>query len=897
MHILFSLLILLFLSTNAYPQDDPGRFIGQRITSVKVISATGITEEDIERECGIRKGDPFSVHAMRKCITSFYQKGIFKDIMVEAYAEEGGVGIQYTFVGKLKVGNVKIKGHDFFSTRRLRSATGLKRGAELTDEMIEEGKGRILNLYRGSGFFDASVQTESVKTGKDQTVDIVIRIHEGERARIGDILFRGDRVWKDEELESMMKLHKGDYYNEREMDLSIKTLERRYINTGYLKALISPPDLLYNEATGEVSVTISIDAGPHVEVLFEGVEAADPEALKKELLIWRDKSTDIAVLDESADRLTQYYRGKGYYFATVTYDISRPEDKHLRIVFKVTEGVPVTIREIGFAGNAYFSDKRLKEYLHVREERFLSEEVLNEDIKEITDLYRSAGFLDVKMTPKITFHEEDKTLSVLITVEEGVQTRISGIRMEGNAAFSAPEIMARIRSREGSPYNESQVTDDLYSIQSFYVQKGYIYSSVDLRTEYSPDKKEVQVRYIIHEDSPVYTGDIYVSGNTFTKEVVIRRELLIKEGDLYSYEKILRSQRQLLMLGIFKSIKLEPMNPEIKEYRKDLSLKVEEGYPGTVEFGFGYGDVERLRGVFEASYRNIAGTGRQISLRTEGISIEQKYNLGYKEPWIFGYQMDGRLNVVDLIEDKRSFDRRTLGLTTGIDKSFSERVKGSLMFQYEDIKTSNVSAGAILTPEDIGKEKVVTFNPSLIIDRRDDPFNPTRGAFYSLTFREAARVLGSRLQFAKVNLHSSFFHSPVRRVVLAFSIRGGIAWNFGESTEVPIWERYFAGGRSTVRGYDQDSIGAPEGGDKMVILNGEIRLPLFKGLGLVTFVDSGNVWTRMEDFKPLVLRTTAGAGIRYNTPVGPLRLDVGCKLDPEVGEDRCLPHFTLGHAF
>jgi len=896
MYILFSILLILFLSTNAYPQDDLGRFVGQRISSIEIVSTAGITDEDMEKTCGIRKGDPFSIRAVRNCISSFYQKRIFKDIVVEAFEEDDGVRLRYTFVGRLKVGDVKIKGHNFFSTRQLKSTAGLKRGAELTDDMIEEGKRRITGLYRDSGFFDASVDI-GIKTGRDMTSDITIQIREGDRARIGKILFSGERVFEDAKLKSMMKLREGDYYSEKDMEQSIKTIENHYISNGYLKALISPPELLYNEVEGTVSITIFIEAGPRVEVSFEGVEAMDTEALKKSLSIWKDRSIDIDVLDESADRLTRYYQEKGYYFAKVAYEVGQPVDSYQRIVFKVTEGIPVTIGEIGFSGNTYFDNKSLKKYLHIRKGRFLSEETLAEDIKEITDLYRSAGFLDVKIAPEVTFNEVDNTLKVLIMVKEGVQTRIWEIRIEGNAALDTSEIMDRIKSRKGQPYNESQVTDDLYTIQSLYVQKGYIYASVDLDTRFSPDRDKVEISYIIHEESPVYTGDIYVSGNTFTKEYVIRRELLVKEGDLYSYEKILRSQRQLLMLGLFNSVRLEPVNPEIKEYRKDLLLKVEEGLPGVVELGIGYGDVERLRGFIETSYRNLGGTGRQISLRAEGSSIEQKYNLGYKEPWIFGYRMDGRLNLVDMIEDKRSFDRRTLGLTAGIDKSFSEHVKGSIMFQYEGIKTFNLSEGAILTPEDIGKEKVVTFNPSLIVDQRDDPFNPTRGTFYSISFREAARVLGSKLQFAKVNLQSSFFHSPIRRVILAFSLRAGIAWNFGESREVPIWERYFAGGRSTVRGYNQDHIGAPEGGDKMVILNGEIRFPFFQGLGLVTFVDSGNVWTKGEDFKPLVLKTTAGAGIRYDTPVGPLRLDVGCKLDREVGEERCLPHFTLGHAF
>lgn len=910
MHILFSLLFILFLSAPAYSQEDLSSFTGKEIRSIEIVSGTGITEKDLERECGQKKGDILTAPAVRACVTSFYQKGLFKDIIAEAHEEDGGVLLRYTFIEKTRAGNISILGNEYFSDQRLKSATGLKRGDELTEDAVSGAKNRILDRYRGSGFFEASVEIEAMPTGKGQEAELLIKIDEGKRARIEDIDFTGNKVWSDKKLEQLLKLRRGDYYSEKLMDQSLRALDKYYVEKGHLKALISPPELLYDETKGEVLVTISIDAGPAVEALFEGVEAMDPKTLEKELLIWKERAFDSSVLDESADRLTQIYQERGYYFAKITYRIERENDKRLKIIFTVIEGNPVVIKGIEFTGNEYFNSKTLRRYLRGKERGFLLSDILNEDIREITNLYKNSGFLGVKVSPNVTLDAKDNTLSIIISVTEGVQTFITDIQLKGNNAFSRDEIMAHIKSKEGKPYNESMAIDDLYNIQSFYVQKGYIYSSVDMESKHSDDRRGVIISYIITEDMPVYIGEIHASGNSFTKEYVIRRELLIKEGDLYSYENILRSRRKLSMLGLFRDIRLDPLNPEVKEYRKDMSLRVQEGYPGTVEFGVGYGDVERLRGMFEASYRNLFGTARQISLRAEGSSIEQKYSISYKEPWILGYQMDARLNLVDLFENKRSFDRRTLGLTTGIDKSFSDYVKGSLLYQYEDVKLSSVSAEAILTPEDTGKVEVATINPSITMDWRNDPFNPSRGTFYSIGFREAARVIGSRPQFAKVNLQGSFFYPPIKKVVLAFSVRGGVAWNFGESEEVPIFERYFIGGRSTVRGYDQERLGIPDktvifdgkkwnptGGNMMMVMNGEIRFPLFRGLGMVAFVDSGNVWKEMNEFDIKEIRSTAGGGIRYDTPVGPLRLDVGCKLDRERGEDRCLPHFTLGHAF
>jgi len=392
-----------------------------------------------------------------------------------------------------------------------------------------------------------------------------------------------------------------------------------------------------------VSVILAIEAGPHVEVIFEGAEAITADTIRKELLIWKEKAYDTAVLDESADRLTELYQQKGYYLVSISHNVEKPDDRNVRILFKIKEGESVTIRDINFTGNSYFKDEILKDYVDIKEGKYLFDDILREDLRDLSGLYKSNGFLEVRITHQVSFNEDDKTLGVSINVEEGAQTRLSVIRLEGNSSFSRDDIYPRIKSRVGRPFNESQIVDDIYNIQSFYLQKGHIYASVDLKSTFSPDKTDAEVDYIINEGMPVYIGNINITGNSFTRETVVKRELLIKEDELYSYEKILRSQRQLLKLGIFRDVRIETVNPDVKEDKKDLSVRVEEGYPGSVEFGIGYGDVERFRGMFEGGYKNLFGTGRQITMRAEGSSIEQKYSINYKEPWVLGYQMDGRL--------------------------------------------------------------------------------------------------------------------------------------------------------------------------------------------------------------------------------------------------------------
>ncbi|MCC6544939.1 MAG: outer membrane protein assembly factor BamA [Nitrospirae bacterium] len=912
MYFIYSLFLAAILLTAqcSYAQDSLSTFAGRPVSSITTFTDTGITGKDVEEECNIKTGELLSLPQVRDCIIHYYRKGIFKDVSAEAVQEGDGVGLRFHFVEKMKIADIKIKGNKYFSAKKIKAAITLNKGGELSDEKITVSKENIIKLYKEAGFFNVSLVILTNPEGDSKKSDIEINIEEKGRARISDITFSGYKVFDDEKLRSLLRTGRNDYYNERDMFSGIKAITNYYYKKGYIKALVNAPELIYDRVREEVSVNLPIDAGPHIEIKFEGANAVSPAALTKELLIWKERAYDSSVIDESADHITEFYQKKGYYFVSVSYKVEKPDDRNIRIVFIIKEGKSITIKNISFIGNSFFKDETLKEYVDIKEGGFLNDDVLKEGLRGIASLYRSNGFLAVRITHEVLYIEEAQAVSVDINVDEGPQTLLSQIRLEGNNSFSREEILISSKSRVGKPYNESQIVDDIYNIQSFYLRKGYIYVSVEQKTTFNDDNTTAVVDYIIRENNPVYIGEISLTGNSFTKERVIRRELLIKEDDLFSYEKIFRSQRQLQNLGIFKNAKVDILNPDIKEEKKKISVSIEEGYPGRVEFGIGYGDVERIRGMIEGGYKNLFGTGRQISLRAEGSSIEQKYSINYKEPWVLGYKMDGRLNLVDLAENKSSFNRRTLGFSVGLDKKISDRITGSLIYQYEDVKLSDVQSEAILTPEDTGKVEISTINPSVIIDRRDDPFNPSKGSLFSISFREAAKILGSRPQFAKITVQDSHYFSPISKLVAALSVRGGVAWNFGESNEVPIFERYFVGGRSTIRGYDQDKAGipgktitydgkswTPTGGNMMLVLNGELRFPLFRGIGMVVFIDGGNVWRNVDEFDMSEIRATSGAGIRYNTPVGPLRLDVGCKLDREKGEDTCTPHFTLGHAF
>ena len=917
----FMFLIFFSCSVNASEPDSessltsPDSYAGKVVSSLEIRPRSILSPEDIQKRCQIRTGLLLSGQVIRDCISQFYRTGAFQDVVVEAMPDETGEGVKliFTFVEKERIGALSVKGAGAFLAKKILTVAGLKPGIEFVRGDLPDMEQRVLLWYRQQGYLEAKLRFEASPLRRSKDIRLTLFIEEGPLAKVSGLIFTGEKVWEDEVLLSHIKTRVGKPYRRDLLEKDLEALVAAFVGKGYLHAVVGPMQEVYIPSEAGVKVTIPVESGPHVEVLVDGNRAFDRDKLMKILNVGQERNLDEIVLEGAARRLRDFYQGQGYYFATVTYLQKTVDPGHFQVRFQIDEEKRLSIGQMFFDGNHFFTDKRIEKILQSRRKGLLLDEAVRKDVETLRALYQEEGFVDPTIRADPEFNPDKTRVNLHFHVEEGQRVFIGRISFEGNQAESSEDILSRLASLEGQPYREGKARDDRYEIQSLYAQKGYIYATVGFQADFSFDGRYAMLTYRIHEDQQVTLGKVYLRGNTITRSNVILRELTLKPGDPFNYERILLDQRKIQRLGIFSEARLEPVRPDFKEAIKDLTLRVEEGKPGSVEFGLGYGDVERFRGSFQVVHNNLFGTGRQASFRIEGSSIEQKYTLGYKEPWFLGLSMNGRVDVVNQIEDKISFRRRTLGTTVGVEKSFGEQIHTSLLYQYEDVALSEVQPGAILTEEDSGKGKVrvATINPSLIMDFRNDPFNPTAGSFYSIAFRDAAQTFGGKPQFVKLTVQGDWFYSPFSRIVLAGSWRGGAAQRFGESQEVPIFERYFVGGRSTVRGYDQERLGVPgetinfqdgkwtpTGGNAMMVLNGEVRIsPPWGGLGLVLFVDSGNVWTKMENVNPAELRSTYGGGLRYNTPVGPLRLDMGCKMDRENGESQCVTHFTLGHAF
>lgn len=874
------------------------------------------------------QGSRFSYQAVRSDIEYLYLKGLFRDIRVDAFPKDDGVRLVYTLFPIDVVEKVTVRGTKALPKSAVLELVSKLESKELREDRLSELRMDILSLYHTEGYFGAKVEFRKTPATRPHRFILNVDIDESAPTIIEEITFRGNKVFSAEELLAVMKSRKGSpLRRDLILDTDLEAIKKLYAEAGYPAASLDVVDM--NFRNGKAYVTMAGKEGPKVTVSFIGNQAISKKELQKALLIWSEHDVSDATLDSSADKIRDIYLKKGYMSASV--EVKKKEGPGtLDIVFQIKEGQMVSVAKIEFSGNIAFSEKELKKRMLTRESgwfrsRPFVHDLFNKDIDVIRDIYLDAGYMDVLVAKDIVITADGKAI-LNIRISEGRRTIVGMVSFEGNNALSGDELRAILTLTHGSPFNERVLEEDRYRILSAYSQRGYIYSKVDAETSSvstPPAKKEsgpadddgervMDIIFHITEDLPASVGRIIIRGNEITRDKVITRELLVGPGRPYNYEDILKSQQRLYRLGYFSVVRFEPLRVGEREYKKDLLLTLEERPAGAVEVGLGYGDLDRLRGFIEVSHRNIAGSGRSASIRFEGSDILQRAVLNFKEPWFLNRRLDGMFTLSWSDTDKINTDTREIYYQTrkttasfGVQKILNS-LRLSLIYQYENVENYNVQPGAALSPEDEGRVRISSLTPALIRDMRDDPFNPRRGTLQGIALKEAMSAIGSEADFTKVTLQSIWFFPLNDTAVLALSGRLGMAWPHRATVEVPLHERFYLGGGSTIRGYLQDLVGpttpgatgvlVPTGGEAMALGNIEIRLNPAGGVGFVLFSDAGNVWQE-RTFRVNDIRASYGAGIRLNTPVGPLRLDYGQKIHRRSGESPGELHFSLGHAF
>ena len=684
---------------------------------------------------------------------------------------------------------------------------------------------------------------------------------------------------------------------------------KRLYNTGYFSDVRvdrQPQD-------GGVKVVFFIEEKPVIDkVTFSKIAYFSPKVLTKKIKTQGGKFLDNKSLKDDENTIKELYAKKGLTLAEVETQTSRDEATgKVNVHFIIREGQRVRIRRINVDGNVKYKDKQIVRIIKTRAKTifnsgYLSEETLPQDMERILSFYEQHGFIDAKADYSLQQRPKG-FMDINIAISEGRQYMVGHIVVSGNDVVPESDILKTMEDiKVNNVFSREKLSVDLSRIRSLYFDKGYIFADVRDATSLDPDTGNVDIRLDVAEGSVAYVNKIRIQGNSRTRDIVIRRELRLNPGDRFDGGKLKRSKERLTNLEYFEDVGFDIEDTDQTD-RKDLVVQVKEAKTGSFSFGGGFSTVDKVIGFIEIEQRNFdftnwptfTGGGQNLKLRAETGSTRNNLLLSFTEPWIFDHPVSGGFDAFRTERTRAqdigyAYAEKRIGGNIRLGKEFSERATGRLAYRREDVTIhdldSNVSAD-LLAEE--GTNTISSLGSSLTWNSTDSNINPTRGLVVTGSADLAGGLLGGDKDFYRLEGTGSYYLPFKWKSVLELRLHGGLVDAYGNAEKVPIFERFFAGGARTIRGYNERKVGPldpntedPIGGESMVVGNIEYTIPLVDYIKLAGFFDAGNVWARKEDFGSGGFKAGTGFGLRVKTPIGPINLDYGYPLNNEPGENK-----------
>jgi len=687
---------------------------------------------------------------------------------------------------------------------------------------------------------------------------------------------------------------------------------------------------LIEDRNGVKTLIYRVQERPLVrKVEFKGNDEFDEAKLKTLITLKTPDIYEPRVIDQSIKAIVAEYIKEGYQAASVTSSVDVNDRYEATVTFNITEGEKALVKKISFEGNKVFTDKQLKKVMETKERWFLSwltgrgalvNEVLQNDVELIADEYFNKGYIQVKVhQPVLTLSDDKENIFIKITIDEGDQFRVGQIDIEGDFIRPKEELLSLLTMKPGDIFGRQTLRENILKLNDLYADDGYAYVNVAPLTRIDSEQRLVDLVLKIEKGIQVHIQRINVSGNTKTRDKVIRRELDIIEGDLYSATKMKDGRRSVNNLGFFDTVDVttsKTADPAVM----DIDIAVKERPTGTFTIGAGYSSIDGLIAQGSVTQDNFLGRGLKLNVSGSIGSKTALYNLGVTDPYFLDTKYTVGFDVYRSEREYLDFDKDATGGDIKVGFPIGKDKRAFFIYRYEEKKIYNVDPNAsIQITSQEGNSTLSSLSASLSRDTTDYRLDPTRGA--SSTASAEFAGIGGTEHFAKLVLDHRHFFPAFGDTY--FAIHGQIGQIFEiNNHDLPIDEKFYLGGISTLRGFDSRTIGPRNarqstsvdpvtgkvtssvtgfdyvGGEKEAYFNFEYIFPLVADVKLkgLFFFDIGNAWGKDEDYFS-DMRYSAGAGIRWFSPMGPLRLEYGFNLDPKEDETNGRFEFSIGRFF
>jgi outer membrane protein insertion porin family len=774
------------------------------------------------------------------------------------------------------------------------SLSQLGKSLSLDTRIINVKAGKTLPAIYAQGTGIDSLGLISTQLAKEITAAIA-----GKQV-IAKINLSGNRRIENSAVLNVLKSSKGKLFSDADLTSDIKAVYKM----GYFDDVKAD---VTDSPEGKI-VTFILEERPLItDIQITGNHTVTNDDIKTSMTVKTKQVLNPDRLRSDAEKIKALCDDKGCYNAEITYEIKQKGDREVQVVFHINEGDRLYIKSIEFVGNNAFSAKELKNMLDVTERGMFSfitdsgvlkEDKLKESLNKIKVFYLNNGYIQAQIgDPGIT--HDKKWIYVKISINEGKQFKVGKIDIAGDTvSIPRKELLENLMIAKKVYYDREAIMKDMEYLTRMAHNDGYAYADVTPRTNVQEKEQRVDVTYDLKKGSQVFFNRINIAGNTKTRDKVIRRELAVAEGDLFSSDKLKTSYQKLSWLQFFEEINFQTeKGPE--ENLTDFNIKIKEKPTGQFSIGGGYSAQDNFVFMGQISQQNLFGRGQELKLAASLGGSMNSIDLSFTDPWFLDMPLWSKFDLWRLYREYDTYNLYTMGIGATFGHHIWERIMGYIGYRLkkDNIEDIQDSASQIIKDQ-VGNTVSSSLTLTLSRDTTDDRMYPTKGSKNSFSVDYYGRFLGGDTAFIRYTPSTSWYYSILDWLV--FSAHGRMGYISGnEGREVPVFERFILGGINSLRGLRNVGPHDPAtndtiGGFTMMNFNFEIVFPIIKDAGIrgVLFNDWGNAWNSGYHFDDL--RRTVGVGIRWYSPMGPLRFEWGHVLDQRSGEDSSRFEFTIG---
>ena len=934
--------IVCLLSPVALGADDlapPSAYEGQPITELRFDPPSQpVMRADLARMVPFQPGMPLHLADVREALKRLYGTGEYSNIEIDTEPAAGGVVLIIRTTEQWFVGPVEVRGKISSppTESQLANASRLDLGAPFNDPDLDTAQKGLTGLLQRNGLYLAKVDHKVDRDPEHQQVAITFQVNSNKRARleqpnvVGDTRIPAEQVAKSAKYKGWFRWKPATDDNTQ---AGIENVRNKYGKQDRLTASVALDREDYDASQNRVKPTIKADGGPKTKLLTSGAKVSKSN-LQKYVPVFDEGTVNRDLLVSGVRNLRDYFQNRGYFDVTVDFQTSNPSADEEDITYVIGLGSRHKVVRVDIQGNRFFTTPQIRERIFLQPAGFVqlrhgrySEGFARRDKDSIEALYRDNGFRDVKVTitPADDYQGKIGEVAITVAIDEGPQYLVASLQVNGVTRPGKNTIVASLSSVAGQPYSDTNVAMDRDRILGIYQASGYPDATFQSRIAPVPGTHQIAVVYDVVEGKPRFVRDVLISGLHETRHRLVDPNILLKPGDALSWTAMGDTQKNLYDLGVFDKVDMAIQNPDGDVQNKYVLYHLTEGNRYNLAVGAG-AEIARIggsqtsldnpagttgfapRGDLEVSRLNLWGLGHSLNFKGRYSTLDRRVSINYLAPRY--RNVDGRnISVTALYDNTRdvlTYTARRIEGSAQVSQKLSKATTVLWRYTWRDVQVdpATLKINPELIPLQSTPARLAFFSGNIVQDRRDDPVNAHRGIYNTVNVDLVEHYFGGNRNFTRFLARNSYYRKLFGEFILASNTEFGWIHPFNVTPGitpfdyVPISEKFFGGGSTSMRGFPDNQAGPrdtltgfPIGGNALLFHATEMRFPLLgDNIGGVIFHDLGNVYTDLgsisfrvhqnglADFNYMV--HAVGFGIRYKTPLGPVRIDLAYSINP-----------------